>query len=130
MVQAQAVETAFVDQSKDEGVRGLEDIVRLHSDGRERVHVEEASVVDLLGGDAPEGEPVALIAEQLVESVEAGRDARLTSHVGKDAVDRSGNPRTVFAEFRQPPLDDLFFARALGAAVGSRLAARWEVAEG
>ena len=71
MVDPQPVEAAFVNQSKDEHMRRLEDLGALHANGRERIDVEEASKVDLFRSHAPEGEPVALIAQQLVEGVDA-----------------------------------------------------------
>ncbi len=74
MVQAQSVEAPLVDQSKDEGVRGLEDFRCLHSNGCECVHVEEAPVVNFFAGHTPESEPVTLVAEQLIKGVEARGD--------------------------------------------------------
>ncbi len=49
----------------------------LHADGGQLVDVEEAAVVDLLGGDAPVRETVRLLVEQPVEVVEAPRVAAL-----------------------------------------------------
>ncbi len=64
------------DQPEDEPVRLVEHARILHPDRREPVHVEEAPVVDLLPGDAPEREAVGLRVEEPLEEVEASAGRR------------------------------------------------------
>ena len=58
------------DETKDEAVRFGKDVRVLHADGGQLIDVEEAPVVDFLAGDAPEGDPVGLLAQQPVEEIE------------------------------------------------------------
>ena len=62
--------------SKRLGVHQLQHRRLLDADRRQVVDVEEAPVVDLLGGDAPEAQAVGLVAQQRLERVEAARIAR------------------------------------------------------
>ncbi len=48
-----------------------EDLGILHAQADQVVHIEEAAVVDLLGGGAPGGQPVGLRVQQQVQAVEA-----------------------------------------------------------
>ena len=72
MVDAQALDLAFAEQAKQQPVGVLEDLGLFHAHRGQLGDVEEAAVVDLLGRDPPEGQPIGLIVEQRVESVEAG----------------------------------------------------------
>ena len=49
----------------------LKDDGKLHPDRRQMVDIEEAAIIDLIGGHPPEGRPVGLGAEQFVQQVEA-----------------------------------------------------------
>ena len=60
VVDAQPVDGALLDQTKDEPVRGGEDVLVLDPDTREVVYGEEAPVVDLIAGDPPVRKPVGL----------------------------------------------------------------------
>ena len=63
-------------QPQDQLVRGGEDLRLLHAQGGQFVDVEEAAVVDLVGGDPPVRQAIGLLVEQVVEQVEAVRVAR------------------------------------------------------
>ena len=60
MIEAQALNLAGADQFEQEPVCCLEHIESLHAQGSERVNVEEAAVVDLVGRDSPERETIRL----------------------------------------------------------------------
>ena len=67
---------AGADQLEQQFMRRVEHLRQFHPDRGEIVHVEEAPVVDLLGRDAPEGETIRLIVQELIERIEAPRLAR------------------------------------------------------
>ena len=69
MIESQRVHPARVEQLEQQRVRLLEHLIRLHAEGRELVDIEEAPVVDLLGGDVPGGEAIVLCSQQLIEPV-------------------------------------------------------------
>ena len=71
MVDAQAVDLALAQEAEDQLVRRVEDLRPFHAQGGQLVDVEEAAIVDLVGGDAPERQAIGLGVEQLVEQVEA-----------------------------------------------------------
>src|SRR5690349_10619096 len=71
MVDSQAVKLAFVNQAQNELVSLHEDGGVFHADRRQLVDVEEPSIVDLVGGDAPVGQSVCLVLQEFVEQVEA-----------------------------------------------------------
>jgi hypothetical protein len=72
MVDPEAVDHALLVQVQQQGVGPLEDVGQLHPDRRERVHVEEAPVVQLVVGDLPVGESPPLTFEQVGESQTLG----------------------------------------------------------
>ncbi len=67
MVDAQAVDLAAGDEIEHQPVRRVEHLGALHAQRGQLVDVEEAAVVDLVGGDAPVGQPVGLLLDQFVE---------------------------------------------------------------
>ena len=67
VIDAQPVDRAALDQPDDERVRRVEHLGELDADGGERVDVEEAAVVELLGGDLPPRDAVVLTIEELGE---------------------------------------------------------------
>ncbi len=76
MVDPKPGDLSGADEPEDEAVRLGEDFGVLHANGGQFVDVEEATVVDLLAGHAPESDPVRLLAQQLVEQIERARIVR------------------------------------------------------
>ena len=54
MVDAQSRRLPLLQETKNQLMRCLKDFGALHADGSQVVDVEEAPVVDLVGGHAPE----------------------------------------------------------------------------
>ena len=73
MVNAQARDEAAAQETEDDFVDSVEDGALLDAHGGKVVHVEEAAVVYLVGGDAPEAQAVGLFADELFEQVETLR---------------------------------------------------------
>ena len=71
MVDAQAVDPALADVAEDGLVRTLEDVGFLDAQAGERVHVEEAAIIDVARRHPPMGETVGLQFEQPVQRPEA-----------------------------------------------------------
>ena len=67
MVDAQPVDAGPSRQPRDEGMRGVEHRLVLGAQRGEIGDFEEAPVVDLVGSDAPEREPVMLFLEEVVQ---------------------------------------------------------------
>ncbi len=85
----------------------------LDPDGGQRVDVEKAAVVDLVGGDAPVAKAIRLVVQQCFELVETGR-VPFASVVGFDrALERLAHLGTALDQGRQPAPRDLAFAIAL-----------------
>ena len=76
MVDPKPGDLSGADEPEDEPVRLGEDFGVLHANGGQFVDVEEATVVDLLAGHAPESDPVCLLAQQLVEQIERAQIVR------------------------------------------------------
>ena len=66
----------------------FENLRQFHPDRREIVDVEEAAVIDFLRRHAPEGEPVRLLVQQLVERIEAARIAGRAVDLRQRLLDR------------------------------------------
>ena len=88
VVDPQAGDDALAGEAEGERVERLEHRRVLHPHRRELVDVEEAPVVDLVGGHPPVAEAVTLVGEQRLEPVEACRVARAAVEVFERAVDR------------------------------------------
>ena len=104
VIDAQAVDLARRDELEHEAVGRIEDRLVLHAEGGEVVDVEEAPVVDLVGGDAPEREPVRLRFQQLVQMLERARHARRAVEGAERAFDRRGRRMRVRGR-REPALE-------------------------
>ena len=113
MVHAEPGDLSFVQQPQRNTVRFLEDDRILGADGRERVDVEEAAVVDLFRRDAPVGEPIDLRREEPIEEVEAARLARLAVEDRDVLLEVLADARVRRAEGRDAPLDDFLLAAPL-----------------
>src|SRR5690606_24872539 len=70
VVDAEPGHLALLDEPKDQAMGLVEDFGTLDTHPGEAVDVEEATVVDLLGGDAPEGQTVGLVIEHPLQVVE------------------------------------------------------------
>src|SRR5262245_38005642 len=106
MVDPQPGYHAASDQAEDRLVRRGKDRGDLLPDRGELVDGKESPVVDLLSGDAPEGESMGLCFEQGVERVKA---VRLTSYAVQAAdrvVDRRYHNGRGLHELAQPSLGD------------------------
>ena len=74
MIDAQAVQHALAQQLEDQPVRVVEQLRQLHAQAGELVDVEEAAVVDVVGGDAEMRCAPVLVLDQRVQ-VAPGRRA-------------------------------------------------------
>ena len=75
VVDAQARHLAGAQQLEGLVVDRFQHLRLLDADRGQVVDVEEATVVDLLGGDAPEAQAVGLIGQQRLQPIEAARFA-------------------------------------------------------
>src|SRR4051794_41779576 len=87
MVDAEAVEPPLPQPAEHEGVGVREYPLVLHAQADQGVDVEEAPVVELLIGGAPEGRPGVLALEQIVEA------GGLAGGLLFDPPGRGGGPR-------------------------------------
>ncbi len=71
VIEPQPLHLVLGDQAQDHAVGLLEHLGALHPEPGQLVDVEEAAVVDVRAGDAPEGEAVDLIVEQAMERAKA-----------------------------------------------------------
>ncbi len=106
----------------------VEDVRIFHAHRGELVHIEEPAVVDLFRRNAPVRETVGLVVQQPVEQVEAARIARDSVESLDAGIDEGRDPAAALGERREPPLDDLFFARTRGDRFGVSRIPRREVA--
>src|SRR5260370_1138234 len=67
VIDPQSAGHSFTDQPEDEVVRGFKDLGLLGADRGEVVDVEEAAIIDFVGGDTPEGQTKSLVIEKLLE---------------------------------------------------------------
>src|SRR5678816_4714361 len=109
MVDAQTSDHSFSQELKNELVGRVEDDRILHANGREFVDVKEPPVVDFIRRDPPMGEPIYLVAEELVQQIKA-LCISLCSVQNGDIFTYEGLDRvTLRHNACQPPPDDLFF---------------------
>ena len=87
------VSLPFAQELEDQRVRGGEDLRALHAQGGQFVDVEEAAIVDLVGGDAPERQAIRLLVEQLIEQIEAVRLVGVAVEQRDDRRRRDRGPR-------------------------------------
>jgi hypothetical protein len=73
-------------------VRGFEDGRHFHPERDKLVDVEEAAVVDLVGGRPPVSQTIGLVLEQVVQHVEACRMPWLTVRLAKAFVSMTADP--------------------------------------
>ena len=70
MVDAKSVEFPLSDKVQDQLVRLVEDLFVLGAKRSEIVDIEEATVIDVIGGNAPLGEAIRLGLDEFMQSVE------------------------------------------------------------
>ena len=101
-----------------------------HANRGQVVDVEEAPIVDLLGGDTPVGEPIDLGADQLVQTLNDCGVARCAVEFDHDGRDGFARLRTLLSQVLEAALDDLALAMAYRNTRRIGLGARWQVADG
>ena len=97
-------------------MRGLEDARVLDADRSQFVDVEEATVVDLVHRDPPEGRPVGLLGDQAVDLVEALGIPDPAVEPVDGRRDGGSDLRARLLQGGEPPLDDRDLAITLGLA--------------
>ena len=127
VVDAQAGGEPVAQEPEHEPVRLREHRRLLHADGGQPVDVEEAPVVDLVAGHAPEGQAVRLRVEEPLQEVEAARIAGRTVEDPDVLVDVQPHRLAAVAQRRQPALGDLLLAGALQHRGGGGLRTRREL---
>src|SRR4029078_4341395 len=90
MVDTQTIQNALSQETKDEPMHMVEDFRPLHSDGCAFVDVEEAAVVDVVGGDAKIGRAPMLFLHQLIELAPALQAPRFAVYGGDIGFDSLG----------------------------------------
>ena len=108
VIDPQPVDCPFGDQAQDDAVGRLEDGLVFHPQPGERLDVEEPAVGQFLGRRPPVGQPVVLLAEQLVERVGVAVQ-RLDL-----GVDRRRHVRPRLAQPGQPGAQHLLVVMPLG----------------
>ncbi len=101
MVDAQPVEHAATEETEHESMRAVEDLGDLHADAGKVVDVEEAAVVDVVGGDAEVRRPPELAADQRVEPAPRGEVPRRAVEGGNRAIDRARDLGIAFHQRRK-----------------------------
>jgi hypothetical protein len=109
VIDPQALEPAVADHLEDEAVRLREHLRIFDAHAGQIVDIEEAPVVDVVDGDAPEGQPVVLVPEQIVERVGRPGIGRIRGEARAGALDRGRDLRIAGA------LGELAFERVRAA---------------
>src|SRR5487761_437651 len=118
MVDAKRIDGAFFDEAKDGRVPGLKNFGILDSNTHQFVDIEEAPVIDLLGGLPPVSEAVSLRREQHIEAVEGSahtfepikKPKRLVESFLEESWLAIKLPKLVF-ELRDLRIARIFFGR-------------------
>ena len=129
MVDAQPIDRSRSDQFEHEPVRRIEHRLVLDAQRRELVHVEEASIVDLVRCDAPVRESVRLRFQQGMQGVERFRLSWHAVQRVHGGFDRLHERRRVRGELREAALVNFLVAIALGAPLRTGLIPRRKIAE-
>ena len=104
MIDPQALHIAALDQAKNQPMDVLEQLGELHAQPGKLVDIEEATVIDLLCGNPPVGDPVCLSLEQSVQPAKARRVAGLACESFQRDFDRRGD-NSFASAFRQPKFE-------------------------
>src|SRR5206468_3602409 len=97
MVDAQRLHFVARNPLEDTAVRVLEYGRPFHPERSETVDIEEAPVVDVVGGHAPECKTVELRLDERMQRIEARRIARYAVQVAHVGFDESHHRRRLFA---------------------------------
>ena len=100
----------------------FENVALFDPEAGERVDVEEAAIIHVAGGDAPIGEPVGLLFEQVVQRTEAFRPALDPVQNFDRALDRVQQSRLAANGAGKPLLDLLGARPEIGPPTRGRLA--------
>ena len=73
VIDAEGGDASFADPADNQAMDVVEDGRVFDANADELCNIKESAVVDFLRGDAPEGEAVGLLFEELVEGLEACR---------------------------------------------------------
>src|SRR3984957_10104786 len=95
-------------------MRLLEYGLVLHAQGSEIIDVEEAPIVDLIGGDAPGCEPEGLLLEEFVQPIRTCRRGGIATQASDGRIDGLRDEGLRGAHRRQTALVDLLIAVAFG----------------
>ncbi len=118
MVNPQSGYLALLDEFEDERMGLGKNLLVFHAQGYQFVDVEEAPVVDLLGGDLPEREAEILLGQELVQGVEALGVALFSVESLHVLIDKSLDLRIRLVELPKHALDEHDLIRALPALFG------------
>src|SRR5512147_2464251 len=129
MIYPEAGDHAFTDQPEYEFMGLPEHIDIFHPDRTEIVDVEKPAVIDLIGSDLPERQPVNLLPQKLVEHIEAFGFARDPVEYVYIFCDESLHFGAVGAEISETPFDDFLFAIPLGHPFSAGLDIRGKISQ-
>ena len=110
-------------------MNGVKDLWQLDPDRGQFVHVKKATVINFLGSDPPERQPVGLRIKQFIQRIEATRIARFAIDLRQRLLNCLLDLRCLGATTFETPLDDFFFANALRDAFWVGLGAFWQIFE-
>ena len=114
MVQTQAVYLALGQKVKNKTMGGIEYCWLFDTHAREVIDIEEAAVVDLVGGNAPVRKPIALKLDQIVQLVETDGISSAAVEFGQIVGDVTDDVGTAFAHDGKIAFVHVLVALALG----------------
>ena len=106
MIDAQAVDESAPDQLQNHFMGRLEHRAILHADRGQLVDVEKSAIVDLVGRDLPEAQPIGLVGEQTLQPIEAARLTLDAVEILQRVLDRIADVGALLVEVRDPAPDD------------------------
>src|ERR1700722_11796174 len=115
MIDPQALHVSALDQAEHQSMRLFEQLWQFNAQTGQLIDIEKPSVIDLLCGDPPIGDPICLRFEELVQPLEARRVTGLSGEPSQCVLDAVGKTRLTSA-FDEPLLQ---FSRPLASAVRS-----------
>src|SRR5437588_6424579 len=105
MVNSQAGDLAFLDQSKKKLVNLLENFGQLHAQGNESGHIKKAAVIDFFGSGAPGRELIVLRLKQSMQLVRQARAGRGDVESPEGRSQCLADSRRILKLFSQAPLN-------------------------
>ncbi len=113
MIDAEAGNVALAHERNISACTSRKDLRILHADGGEIIDVEEAAVIDLVDGDAPEAEAIGFAVEQFLQLVEAVRVAFAPVDALEHALDGAASGSLALNDGDNAPAIPPFRAGAL-----------------